>query len=213
MLVNTKTGQIYVYGVIGEIFEGGIGDRSLIEALEQLKGKRAKVHINSPGGMAYEGIAMHNTLKNYPGGVDTIVDSLAASAAALVASAGQRRLTATGGHWMIHRAMAGAFGNREEMLNAVAQLDAMDAGQQEIFGKLMGDGVDVMALLSAETWFGGDEAVTAGLSTERSEEKAIQPKVAAWFIHAPQALTCMNSEPVRFAFKRQAAAIYQGRFR
>ena len=213
MLVNPKTGQIYVYGLIGEIFEGGIGDSSLLVALDQLEGKRARVHINSPGGMAYDGIAMYNTLKHYAGGVDTIVDSLAASAAAIVAAAGERRITLTGGQWMIHRAMGRAFGNREELTaelpKRIAQLDAMDSSQQEIFGKLLGDGVDVMALLSAQTWFTGDEAVAAGLSTERSNELAIQPQVAAWFRHPPESIAAYSPEAIvpKFAVRRQAAAL------
>ena len=64
--VNNKSGEIYIYDVIGaDWFGGGITAVNVIEALDSLKGKPATIRINSPGGIADEGIAIYNALKRW----------------------------------------------------------------------------------------------------------------------------------------------------
>jgi hypothetical protein len=105
--VNNKTNELLIYDVIGEDwFGGGITAKNVIAALDEFGGKRVTVRINSPGGVADEGIAIYNALKRYEGRVDTVIDSIAASAASVIALAGEKRTTSEGGRWMIHRAMA-----------------------------------------------------------------------------------------------------------
>lgn len=188
--VNAKSGEIFIYDVIGQDwFGGGITAANVISALDELKGKPAVVRINSPGGVADEGIAIYNALKRYEGGVTTIVDSLAASAASIIALAGSTRETAQGGRWMIHRAMAVAMGNANDMTKAAEVLSKYDESLVEIYGQYMSvEKSSIMDLLSAETWYTGEEAVAAGLSTGSTEATDAQPMVAAWFKNAPAAI-------------------------
>ncbi len=187
--VDNKTSEIFIYDTIGaDWFGGGITAKSVIEALDSLKGKRATVRINSPGGVADEGIAIYNALKRYDGGVDTVVDSLAASAASVIALAGENRTTAKGGRWMIHKAMGFAIGNSTEMTKTAEILDKYDAALVEIYAEYMPEGTDIAALLAAETWYNTDEAIAAGLSTGKAESAAVEPVAAAWFKNAPAAL-------------------------
>ena len=207
MLVNKTTGEIFVYDAIGaDWFGGGITASAVIEALDLIGNKRATVRINSPGGVADEGIAIYNALRRHKAGVDTVVDSLAASAASLVAIAGENRTIAKGGRVMVHRALTVAVGNSVEMQKIASILDTYDRSLVEIYSQYFPKDTDVMGLMTEETWYTAEEAVAAGLATGLEAKDAIEPNVAAWFRRPPSNLG--GKFPAKsFAVKRQAAEI------
>lgn len=210
MLINRDTGEIFVYGPIGDSFwEEGITDTLFVQALDALGGKRATVRINSPGGVADQGIAIYNILKRYSGGVDTVVDSVAASAASVIALAGERRTTSAGGKWMIHQALMFAVGNSTDMRKAAELLDTYDASIVEIYSAHITSGIDIKASMAEETWFTADAAIEAGLSTGKGEPSTQQPAIANWYRNAPAAVLSSKSPVVvpKFAVHRQAAEI------
>lgn len=190
MLVDKQSGEIFIYDAIGADFFGeGITAENVILALDSLGGKRAKVRINSPGGDAFQGIAIYNTLKNYKGGVDVYIDALAASAASVVAMAGETRTTSTGAMWMIHRAMSFAFGNAEDFQKTLNMLNAGDKSIIAIYKTVLNKTEEeIAAMMSAETWFTEAEAVSIGLSTATEGAAKETPKVANWFKNAPKAI-------------------------
>lgn len=187
--VNAKTREILLYDVIGESWDGeGIHAGGVAEALDQMDGKRVTVRINSPGGIADEGIAIYNTLKRYPGGVDTVVDSVAASAASIIALAGENRTTLQGSRWMIHRAMTIGIGNAADMRKKAELLELYDESLADIYSGYMlgGEKEAILAQMDAETWFSAEKAVEIGLSTGLIEgEMKQKPTNAAWFEHPP----------------------------
>lgn len=187
--VNNQTREIYIYDAIGQDWlGGGVSSRQVIDALDQMSGQDVTVRINSPGGVADEGIAIYNALKRYPGNVSTVVDALAASAASVIALGGTSRTTAPGARWMIHRAMTVAIGNAEDMAKAQEVLSKYDQSLVEIYQQYMTTDTPVLDMLTAETWFTADEAIAAGLSTGKAEASDAEPVVAAWFKHPPNAL-------------------------
>lgn len=188
--VVAKTGEIFIYDTIGaDWFGGGITAKAIVEALEELGGKRAIVRINSPGGVADEGIAIYNALKRYKGGVDTVVDALAASAASVIALAGESRTTSSGGRWMIHRALALSVGNSVEMRKTADILDTYDRSLVEIYSGPLGKTEDeILDLMTAETWYTADEAIAAGLSNGKGGSTEAKAMVANWFKNPPQAM-------------------------
>lgn len=212
--VNAKTGELYIYDTIGQDWlGGGITASSVMAALEEIgQETRVTVRINSPGGVADEGIAIYNALKRHPGGVDTVVDSLAASAASVIALAGEHRLTAKGGRWMIHRALTFAVGNANDMRKAVEILETYDKSIVEIYKEYMdGSDEEILDLMTAETWYTTDTAIEAGLSTGKSEStNDAEPMVAAWFRNPPEALLNKPKAEVKpnpYPVNRQAAKI------
>lgn len=212
--VNAKTGELYIYDTIGQDWlGGGITARSVMDALEQIGDEtRVTVRINSPGGVADEGIAIYNALKRHPGGVDTVVDSLAASAASVIALAGEHRLTAKGGRWMIHRALTFAVGNANDMRKAVEILETYDKSIVEIYKEHMdGSEDEILDLMTAETWYTSDTAIEAGLSTGKTEQQTeAEPMIASWFRNTPDALLnkpVAEIKPRPYPVNRQAAKI------
>jgi ATP-dependent Clp protease, protease subunit len=190
MLVDRESGEIFLYSPIGPSFwEEGITAENVLLALDSLGGKRAIVRINSPGGSVDDGIAIYGALKRYKGGVDTVVDSLAASIASIIALAGENRRTAKGGRWMIHRAMTIAIGNRDEMSKTASMLDKHDQSLIEIYSEVMNlKPEEIESLLTAETWYTTQEAIDIGLSTGEDVQEATKPNVANWFKNAPAAI-------------------------
>ena len=168
--VLNETNEILLTGIVGDGWdEDPITTKGVSKALKGFGANAVTVRINSPGGAADEGIGIYNLLKNHAGEVTTINDSLAASAASVIFLGGSKRLMGDGSRVMIHRAMSIAFGNQEEIRKTLQALESYDASLLDIYSKylLNDDKAAIEAMLSAETWFGVDEAITAGLATAR----------------------------------------------
>ena len=167
--IHNETNEIILSGVVGD----GWGDDPITKgevrkALKSFGGGPITVRINSPGGAADEGIDIFNILRDYPGEVTTINDSLAASAASVIFLAGSKRLMNDGSRVMIHRAMGAPFGNVDEIRKGLAALESYDRSLVEIYsGFLAVDPAEILALMAAETWYNVDEAIEAGLATAR----------------------------------------------
>ena len=167
--VLNETNEILLTGIVGDGWdEDPITTKGVSKALKGFGANAVTVRINSPGGAADEGIAIYNLLKNHGGEVTTINDSLAASAASVIFLAGSKRLMGDGSRVMIHRAMGVAFGNSDELRKTLQALESYDASLLDIYSQYLSeDKAAIEAMLSAETWFGVDEAIAAGLATAR----------------------------------------------
>jgi ATP-dependent Clp protease, protease subunit len=164
-----------MYDIIGEsLFGEGATPQMVADAL---KGsfKSIEVHLNSPGGDAFAGIAIHNLLKASAKPVNVIVDGLAASAASIVAMSGDTVTMATGSTMMIHDAMSMAFGNAEDMRKTADTLDTVTSGIADIYVAKTGlDKAKILDMQRAETWMTASEAVDKGFATAVSTEPAVK---------------------------------------
>ena len=167
--VLNETNEILLSGIVGDGWdEDPITTKGVSKALKGFGSNAVTVRVNSPGGAADEGIAIYNLLKNHAGEVTTVNDSLAASAASVIFLGGSSRLMGDGSRVMIHRAMGLAFGNSDELRKTLAALESYDASLLDIYSQYMSeDKAAIEAMLSAETWFGVDDAIAAGLATAR----------------------------------------------
>jgi ATP-dependent Clp protease protease subunit len=192
MIKASVEGEIILDGVIGsDWYSDGITMASVSNALDKLGGKRATIRINSPGGASDEGIAIYNLLKRYKGGVDTVNESLAASAASLIFLAGENRTMATGSRVMIHKAWTIGVGNADSMRKTAETLDSYDRSMIEIYALAMDKSEEeIMQLLSEETWYNTQEAIDAKLATAKTDAKAkpASMAMASWIKHPPQDL-------------------------
>ena len=85
--------EVKVYGEIVNIpcWDGDVSANSLKREIDKYpNAKKISVRINSPGGDVFEAQAIYNILKNHPAEVEVHIDALAASAATLIASAGNK---------------------------------------------------------------------------------------------------------------------------
>jgi len=191
IITNTAKKEIILDGVIGQDWLGeGITAAGISEALDTMQNAKVTIRINSPGGAADEGIAIYNLLKRYPGGVDTVNDALAASAASVIFLAGNKRTMGAGSRVMIHKALTIEIGNADQMRKTASVLDAYDRSLVEIYASYLDKPDDeIEALLSAETWYNSAEAVDAKLATDQTATRSTsKAAMANWFKNPPQDL-------------------------
>lgn len=128
-------------------------------ALEKIPdGETLELHINSPGGDVFAAVEMYNLLKKR-GNVTVYVDGLAASAASIVAMAGDSIVMPANTYLMIHRASGGVWGNAKEMEKRAGLLREVDGTMRDIYaGKAKVSAEEIEAMLDAETWLTAQKA-------------------------------------------------------
>src|SRR5690606_18216998 len=150
--------SISIYDVIGQDYWTGEGvtAKRIAAALRAIGKGPVTVNLNSPGGDMFEGLAIYNLLREHPGEVTVKVLGLAASAASIIAMAGDEVQVPRAGFLMIHNAWVIAAGNRNELRGVADYLEPFDAAMADIYAARTGDSLDDMAaLIDAETWIGG----------------------------------------------------------
>ena len=144
---------------------GGITPASIKARLDNIGDGDVVVNINSPGGDMFDGLAIYNLLRAHSGAVSVRVLGLAASAASLVAMAGQNIEIAKAGFLMMHNAWVMAIGNRLDLRAIADTLETLDDAMAGIYADRSGAAVaDITAKLDAETWIGGQDAIDMGLA-------------------------------------------------
>ncbi|WP_435199559.1 head maturation protease, ClpP-related [Janibacter sp. GS2] len=158
--------KVYIYAPIGSSFwEQGVTANDFVKELDDLDVDEIELHVNSPGGSVYEGIAIRNALVQHKATVTTIVDGLAASAASFIALAGDEVIMAPHSEMMIHDASGLCMGWASDMKKMAEDLDRISDNLASMYAeKAGGNAKDWRKAMLAETWYSADEAVTAGLA-------------------------------------------------
>lgn len=142
-----------------------------------------RLHVCSPGGSVFDGISIYNALRRHPAKVTTYIDSIAASAASVIAMAGDRVLVEPQATLMIHEASAVCIGNAADMRETADLLDRVSGVIAGVYAASAGGTVTAWrTAMKAETWYSAEEAVAAGLADEvlaESEPRRARPGFAA----------------------------------
>ena len=158
---------ISIYDVIGEDFWTGEGftSKRAAAALRKIGSQDVTVNVNSPGGDFFEGIAIYNLLREHPGKVTVKVMGLAASAASVIAMAGDEIEISEIGFLMVHNAWAIAIGNRHDFREAADTLEPFDDAMAGLYAtRARVEKAEAAQWMDAETWFNGPQAIDAGLA-------------------------------------------------
>jgi ATP-dependent Clp protease protease subunit len=188
--------QLEVYDVIGADFFGdGITAANFSDAIKNAGEISAiTMRINSPGGDAFEGVAIYNVLRATGKPINVFVDGLAASAASIVAMAGDNCTMGDGSVMMIHNAMALAIGNANDMRKMADTLDTVSGAMADIYAnRTEMPKADILKLMDEETWMDANEAIAKGFADAQAKAPA-QAKAAtagfdlAVYSNVPEAL-------------------------
>ena len=163
---TTDDNTISVFDVIGQDYWGeGITAKRIAGALRAMNGADVTVNINSPGGDMFEGLAIYNLLREYEGHVTVKVLGIAASAASIIAMAGDDIQIGRGAFLMIHNCWVYAMGNRHDFAELAQSLEPFDTAMADIYAARSGlDMAVVQKLMDAESYIGGSDAVAKGLA-------------------------------------------------
>lgn len=163
----TSNNTISVLDVIGEDpwSGGGVTSKRVAGALRAIGEGDITVEVNSPGGDFFEGVAIYNLLRGHKGKVTVRVLGLAASAASVIAMAGDEVLIGKAGFLMVHNAWVMAVGNRHDLAEAATTMATFDAAMASVYADRAGvDEKSAAAWMDKETWFSGSDAVENGLA-------------------------------------------------
>jgi ATP-dependent Clp protease protease subunit len=172
---GSSRGEIWLYDQVGEGWFGGMSAKTFVAEVQKLgKVDTINLHINSPGGSVFDGVAIYNSLNSHPARIEVDVDGVAASIASLIAMAGDEIRMAANAMMMIHDPMGFAMGGAEDMRKTADLLDQIKGVIANTYAKRTGKKeADVMALMAEETWMTAAEAQDAGFADTVTEEQRI----------------------------------------
>lgn len=184
---KAERATLHVYDVIGaDVFFGGVDVNEAVAMIEELDDKaELDVRINSPGGAAWDGLTLANAIIRHPGKTTTYVDGLAASAASLVALAGDEVVVSAYGQVMLHNARGGLYGTAEELTAAGETLGKLNGSMAAFYADRASAGGDAKAwakAMSKESWYTAEEALEAGLATridDSGKREEVEAKATA----------------------------------
>ncbi|EWG08896.1 Clp protease [Cytobacillus firmus DS1] len=176
-----ENSTLTIYGDIGESWWGESTSAKDVEsALKSVTSSTLTVHINSPGGDVFDGIAIYNQLKNHSAKVIVYVDGLAASAASIIAMAADELIMNTGSMLMIHEASTFTWGTKADIKKTLNALEGIDKSIADIYmTRYQGERSEIETLIENETWFTSSEAVELGLADkvkDVQEEEELDPE-------------------------------------
>lgn len=164
---------IAIFDVIGEDYwsGGGFTAKRMAGALRAIGKNPVTVKINSPGGDMFEGIAIYNLLREHPAKVTVDVMGWAASAASIIAMAGDEIRMGLGTFMMVHNAWGMVIGNRHDMREASDLFEGFDSAIVDIYAARTSlDRKAIEKLMDAETFMGPSEAVEKGFADSIADD-------------------------------------------
>lgn len=200
---STGRGEIHIYGdIINEDWRwendtSAVSFRDALAALDDVE--VIDLRINSGGGDVFEASAIYNMLKRHRARVEVHIDGLAASAASVIAMAGDKVTMPKNSMMMIHNMWTIVMGNHNDLRKVADEAEKINDStvKQSYLDKNPElDADELSRLLDEETWLTADEALAMGLidevTTVTQAAASLTDEQIARYKNAPSALV----EPV-----------------
>lgn len=167
-----EVAHVHLYAMIdGDSWWGdGVGPKDFVQALQDCGDKAVTLHVNSPGGNAFEGNTIMNLLRQHSQPVTGVVEGLAASAAAdILLGCGEVRMC-PGSFMLVHNSWGFAMGGAKEMRAAADDLETLDESYVSLYQERTGmEPDDLRALMDEDRLMNADETVEKGFAQGMQE--------------------------------------------
>ncbi|MEH8092793.1 ATP-dependent Clp protease proteolytic subunit [Gallibacterium anatis] len=193
-----QSAEVFIYDEIGM---WGVSAQQFANELKEIGNVRQiNLHIHSPGGDVFDGIAIYNLLKNHPANKTVYIDGLAASMASVIAMAGDEVIMPENAMLMIHKPWGIQGGDAEELRKYADLLDKVESTLLMAYTTKTGKSEDELAaMLAVETWLTGKECVELGFADKLAEPlvamASIQSKKIEDFTNMPNEIKNMLLKP------------------
>lgn len=168
--------DVYLLDVIGA---WGITASDFVNSIKNIKGK-ITLHINSPGGSVWEGLAIYNILKGQ--NADVVIEGLAASMASVIALAGNTVKMAKNSMMMIHNPATMAWGEEKDLQKQAGILAMIKDQMIDIYSNKTGlSKEEVSSIMDAETWYTPEEAKAKGFCDVIIDDVPIENTYDSYF--------------------------------
>jgi ATP-dependent protease ClpP protease subunit len=194
VLVN---GEIVLFGTVGamDFFEEGFTAMDVVNALAEVgRNTAVTVRINSGGGLVDEGIAIYNALDAHRGGVKVVIEGVAASAASVIAMAGDEIIMRHGAQMMVHEPSAYTEGDAAEHAKSVEWLGVLATSMADIYSERAGRKIEeIREEMKAETWMSARDAVSKGYADKIEKGKTKEPTAFDYRVYtkAPERMVAL----------------------
>nr|WP_313624883.1 ClpP-like prohead protease/major capsid protein fusion protein [Kosakonia sp.] len=188
---GSSTADIFIYDEIGY---WGVTAKQFISDLKALGDiSLINLHINSPGGDVFDGIAIFNALKHHGASITVHIDGLAASMASVIAMVGNPVIMPENTMMMIHKPWGFAGGDANDMRDYADLLDKVESVLIPAYAQKTGKSTEeIAALLEDETWMDGAECLAMGFADQ------VTPSL--------QAMACIHSKRIE-EFEKMPSSI------
>lgn len=140
------------------------------------------IHLHSPGGSVFEGIAIRAAMQDSPAKINVVVDGVAASMGSVLMISGETAKAAKNARIMIHQANGGAYGSANKLRDTASLMESINNEMADIYAEKTGKDkqwiLDNWMKEGQDKWFTAKEALQAGLIDEIVQSKT-REKVAA----------------------------------
>jgi ATP-dependent protease ClpP protease subunit len=174
--------EVLVYDVIGSsMWDEGVTAAGLAAQMKAAgKYGSISVRINSPGGSAFEGLAIANLLRAQGKPVNVEVDGVAASAASIIAMAGDRVSMGLGAMMMVHNARTMAYGQASDFREVADTLDKVSDSILDTYAaRTKMDRAELAAMMDAETWLSAEDCISNGFADGMAENASPEARADA----------------------------------
>jgi len=172
--VSETEGELTLYGTIAESswWDDVVSSKQFATDLKALGNvTQITVRINSGGGDVFAGHAIYALLKDHPANVTVKVDGIAASAASVIAMAGNEIIVPASSFMMIHNPSSIAYGEAKDFTKMATTLNTIKDGIISAYMAKTGkDKEEISILMDNETWMTGEDAVREGFADKVSSD-------------------------------------------
>lgn len=163
--------KVYIYDEIGYF---GITASDFVDELNRITSPEIELHLNTPGGEVFDGIAITNAVRDHEAQVTAIVDGAAHSAGSFILQAADKRIMNRNSEVLIHDGQALGIGDADTFRELINRLNEASDNIASIYAERSGKG-DVKSwrkAMKATTRYGAQQAVDAGLADEVAGDDA-----------------------------------------
>lgn len=178
--VETNAAKKVVISVHDEIGAWGVNARDFIAAFKSIPADaQIELSVHSIGGSCYDALAMYHVMVGAKDRITARVEGVALSAASMIIMAAGRVEMPTNAYLMVHNPACGWFGDYKEMEATADLLKKLQASFATIYCAKSGKSeADVIAMMDAETWMTGDEAVAQGFADATTDAVVATAKLS-----------------------------------
>lgn len=199
--------EIYIYGDIGGWWDG-VQPEEIAKEIADLDVGTLNVHVNSGGGVVFDGMAIYNAFAGHSANVVMHIEGIAASIASVIVMAGDEIRIGESANLMIHKPWSFVMGDAGDMRAEADILDNLEQGIVDIYAaRTEQDDETLKKLMSAETWMRGQQAVDEGFAdsvipNKKKEKKAAKSALLQLYAHTPTDLMASDDVPQVREFER-----------
>lgn len=158
--------EILLYDFIGfdPFDDSGMSAKHFKAELDAARGRKLTVRINSPGGDVWDGMAIFNMLSDFAGETRVVIEGIAASAASLIAMAGDTIDAYATSQLMIHDAWTVVLGNEQELRAIADVLNRIDGQMADVYSRVSGrPASEWRKTMDSDSYLTAQEAKAEGL--------------------------------------------------